>query len=120
MGISGRAQTLGAAGFLLNKLILIFQIFLFLVLGFTLRRIRLFFRFGFAEFLARRRGRFANRIENRTFSFFLFLASHTIEKLHEDLRSVTRQPYLLTSAPENFNIGYVLSLYSGEKASDET
>ena len=57
---------------LLNKLILILQIFFYFVLDFTPCRICLFFRFYFAEFLAGRRGRFADRVENRTFRFFLF------------------------------------------------
>lgn len=81
-----------------------FGVFRFLMFDFAPRRISLFVRLVFAEFLARRRGRFTNRIENGTFRFFLF-SWHKNYKSFDGEPTLTSQKLLtLTTATENFTI----------------
>ena len=56
---------------------------------FTLRRARFFRGFIRAELSARRRGRFADRVENGKLGLFLFPAAHTL-KPYNSFRNLSR------------------------------
>jgi hypothetical protein len=63
------------------------------------RRMNFFFRFFLSDALARRRGRLANRIKNRTLGLFSFLRAHILENYN--------RKYVLTYGGENFTIKYI-------------
>ncbi len=69
----------------------------------ALRRIDFFFRFVIAEFFAWRSSRFANRIKNRLFRFFLFLTAHTIKPYNRFLNLTSKDKLFVDNLGRKIN-----------------
>ena len=64
----------------------------------ALRRMYLFFRLVVAEFFAWRSSRFADRVKDRLFRFFLFSTAHTI-KPYNRFQNLTPKDKLFVDNP---------------------